>query len=563
MRFHFANNRHPMAIATKLKSMFPELIPSLGLAQAVAAKIFGWGSWHEFSKSMKDGKEPVSPWDDEVSAEEATSRQLVMAGRLSEALPISMERATSSIGTLRPMARLSSAKTSSPGWREKLDDPAYATTLIGPEGRDDKDVIAEYRGDIGRKGNYLAELHHGGQTFELYLERSENHSEIRGLEGRSILSILVQSEKIVGVVSGALFKVRRPSTMGREEYVDLFDIVNDETCGMGLALIERREAHKLFETGRSSLFVSDYRVLKQALPKGTGDAYLKALADILVPLDKPIGSLVIEIDPQQYAEVDINNRLHDKSYRQAQANLEAYFRESRPERHFGEKCLFFSVTPRGSETGDSMADTLLSLGRAYSRPSSNFDMAKFHNLLEGAHPLLKDAFEFTARQSTAHLATSTRTHPDEPLPVSFTNPFPDGFNHHIAFLQKSLGPHKEFWKFMPTDLIQVTVTYKTALPDFDPNTFDGEILHRIDFRFRNGKQIELGPEELILGREGDKLPKTLSGASGLPLAKNPLTDRYDTQALAYVLKANSLLLFAGEGREVVWTPSEPVTYTRP
>lgn len=566
MRFYFANNRHPMAIAKKLKAMFPDKLTSLGHSQGAVAHVLGWEDWHEFSKSMKDGSEHITPWDDEVSLEEAASRNSVLIGRFAKEFGLSEAEAKRAVVEIRPLARISTPKSSLPDWRKKLDDPRYADRFFGPKGREDAEVIEEYRRDIARKvkGNYSIKIEHEGEEFELLVERSDDRAETPGNTGRSIYSVLVKDGRIVGTILGAVFSVRRTSIMDSGDYADLFDAVDDETCQMGLEFVRSKSAHRLFATGKSTFFISAYEVQKLSLPKGTGRAYLKALAKLIVPLEKPFGSLAILNDPRQYADMDVNERLHNKSYQDARTNLNDYFANTNPERLFGEKCVFFPVSETRSETGNVKTNNLLSLGRELSGSMDGMAyMAEFDRLLETAHPMLKEAFEFTARQHTAHLDAATRTHPSEPMPISEAHPLPDDFNLATASFQKSFAPHKLFWNYMPSDLIQATVTYKTAMPDFDADSFDGELLHHIDFKFRNGTHIEIGADQMILGSRGEELPDSMVGPTGQALSRNPFTEKYSTMILAWVLKANGMLLFDGELREVVRAPSEPVSITRP
>lgn len=564
MRFSFANSTHPMTIAKNLKKLLPDKHPSLGKAQETVARLFGWSNWHELVSNIKSGAGAPLKWDDEVPPEEASSREIILVGRLMDILNLGDESsARGLIRKLRPLGRLKSETSNEPEWRKRLNDPKYRDRYFGPFDRPIKTVINEYKRDLGQgeKTTFLSKLDYEGQSYDLYWDRSRDFSEVRGTEARRLLSILVKDDQSVGHINGTIIKgPSQGRRMSEDAWYALFDMVDDETMLVGGRLMQRADFSTLFSKGRTMVIVHDFSTLRQKWPRGIGVAYMKALAEQLARIETTIGTVVINIDPQQYHDMEVNQRKQNRGYVEAVGHLERYLGGTGVETAFGKSAKLLFTHPARSVTGNARSDALFMLGEQATRQMGPDDRALFQSRMGEFGAMLDPMMEF---MNPTRLATKTAQ--GEPDILGKPGWEPEDFNPMIASGLMSLSPHQDLWKYLPSDLIQIVVIYKTALPTSDRNNFDFEDspLHRLECTFRNGTTMTLTPSEFIGQERMMEMPDTLVGAAGHPVAINPYTDKYETSLFAAVMKANTLLLFSGKPVPITWAPAEPVTYTRP
>ncbi|WP_327210236.1 hypothetical protein [Rhizobium leguminosarum] len=569
MRFNFANSTHPMTIAKSVKKLLPEQHPSLGKAQETVARLFGWSNWHEFSSNIKNGAEPPVKWDDEVSHEEASSRNIVLIGRLRDILNLGDEAAAAAlIEKLRPLGRLKAEVSKAPEWRKRLDDPKYRDRYFGPFSRPITDVINEYKRDLrpGSKTTFLSQLDYEGQSYDLYWERSQDFSEIRGTETRRLLSILVKDEKSVGNINGTIIKGAARGRMSEDAWYQLFDMVDDRTLLIGGQLMRRPDFHKFFAKHRTMVIIHEFSTLRQKWPRGIGIAYMEALAAQLAKIETTIGTVVIDVDPQQYHDMEVNQRTQNRGYVEAAAHLEKYLAGTGVEKAFGNDASLVFTRPARSVTGSARSDAFFMLGEQAARQMGPAGQARFHagfSEVEGMREIGANMAAMMEFMNPNRIATKTA--PGEPDVIGKPGWKPEDFSPMIASAQMSLSPHKDLWKYLPSDLIQIVVIYKTAMATFDRHNvdFSDGPLHKLECTFRNGTMMTLTPEEFIGRKRMMDMPESLVGATGHPVAVNPYTDKYETSLFAAVMKANTLLLFSGKPVSIAWAPGAPMTYTRP
>lgn len=569
MRFNFANSTHAMTIAKKLKKLFPEKHPTLGKAQETTARLFGWANWHEFSSNIKNGSEPLAKWDDEVAPEEASSREIVLVGRVMDILDLGDEAAARSlVEKLRPLGRLKAEVSKDPEWRKRLDDPKYRDRYFGPFSRPITDVINEYKRDLrpGSKTTFLSQLDYEGRSYDLYWDKSQNFSEISGTETRRLLSILVKDDQSVGHINGTLIKGPARGRMSEDAWYELFDMVDDRTLLIGGQLMRRPEFHSFFAKHRTMVIIHEFSTLRQKWPHGIGVAYMKALGEQIAKIETTIGTVVIDVDPRQYHDMEVNQRIQNRGYNEAVGHLERYLAGTGIEKAFGDNAKLLFTHPARSVTGSARSDAFFMLGEQASRQMGPSGAARFHAGFSEMTGMGEVGAQMAAMMELMNPnRIATKTAPGEPDVLGKPGWKAADFNPMIASAQMSLSPHKDLWKFLPSDLIQIVVIYKTAMATFDRNNvdFSDGPLHKLECTFRNGTTMTLTPSEFI-GRKGMMdMPDSLVGPTGHPVAVNPYTDKYETSLFAAVMKANTLLLFSGKPVPVAWAPSAPMTYTRP
>lgn len=553
MRFCFATTAHALRMAKVLKKLLAAagIKHSLGRCQEHVATMYGYAHWHELAANAKpDG--PVSMWDEDTEPAERTNRRVLFVGRLQASAGLPKELAGKIVDEMKPLGRPSHPDAGEPEWRVRMKKRKPGGWMsLEFDGRDEK-IISQYR--KGRSTSFKETLHRteislDGEPCEVMARRRGNASEYDIGKIHVVEAVMVRADKVIGYLCGAV--VKGSLRMTSSDFIYVCDCVGDDEVTMAHLLNSQADGPgAIFSQGKTAFMLMKVEVASQA-GKGGGQVFLEAVATIVKTTDRGFGALAIKVDPAQFWSVPPESRPSNPSYRAAVNHLSAHFVSSAPERYFGRHAKLFLVSPEPMERGAMGAMMLLggyALGDEPDYTPSDDLMALFQKF--GGFNLLDQ--ERKERETPTDPSQPAMIKPDE---------FPEGFHSLHAAAIKSFKPHPGFWSHIPDDIIGVSIDYaafplRNGIENIAP-------VDAIRFRFANGSVLRLEANELPGGESFMLMPAALRGAGGLPLFKNPFTDKYSTADLACVLKVNSVLLFDGDPRAKLRWPTGTVELVRP
>lgn len=553
MRVQFTSKNHPLRIAKILKKHLSTAgkTVSLGEAYRITAVMYGYAHWHELEANARAGHEPT-PWDDDVDLTERERRRHIFGGRLSQLAAIPIPNAERIIDEVRPLGRVSGSVGAMPEWKTRLVKRRNASGFLkyDPDA-EHGEILARWKPGVRGTGDHTTIVEHGGETLEVYLHRGTDLSEYGCGKVHPVRALLVSNGRIVGSFAGSVFKCVG-GVLDETDFFNVCDSVGDDEAMMAHLLNEWTDPLEVFEFGSSLLMVFELEVARGMVPPGAGQAFLTGIASILRKSDKGFSAVALRLDPMQFSDIPLNERLNRPAYREAALHLRQHIMTYAHDLGFGRNTTWYLLDPKPTSGLNPFFDVGMLVAK-YNKPDVLDDLDR-----EELQRLRRLVIKVGDGWGEAIKNESTRNDPSEPLPAGPFAPLPAGFDEQFALLYNSFDPHPEFWRHMPSDVVSVKVTYWK--PGMQAVT---KGVNNLVFRFRNGTELTMHRDYLPAGPMFPCLPPGLIASNGQPMYVNPFTDRYTCEMLAFTLMFNSLLLFMGSKPDRVNWPEEPVILVRP
>jgi hypothetical protein len=565
MRLAFNSTAHPLNVAKSLKrAMSAAGWPiNSGKAREIVARTFGYADWHELEANASTAVKQ-SAWDAELDPIEQSQRLRVMTGRMSEATGWGIEAATTLCEDIHIMSRRSSVPDHRPDWRKRLESKRQPSGLLSESYFDsDEAMIADYR---SRDRSAELTIQHDGEVFIVIISRTENLTDSNLGAFRHVNALLVHNGRIVGRMSANVFKQLEGGDYAHFYYAS--DCVSDEDARIAHLVAQAAGDDNLFDTGRGLLVITTIEVALDRVPALTGDALVGAVCASLRKSYGRFGAMAVIIDPMQFGDIKHGTRLSMPSYLEAREKLRAHFSSSRPNRHLGDHATLLLVNEEKQIAASPQLTHMLQM-RSYPHPFGGslddeaFGMDDIARSFGATEEDIDKSRESFTEQLLAGRPT-TATSPDEPkqMPPEDFHAL-ENFDTGWALMTRVPDPHRDLWKHMPSDLVQIILHYEPLRKTGKDEQFRHPG-HGVTFAFANGTHLRLPSEYLMFGEKETLYPPDLISNVGIPMTLNPFTELYSPEDMMGVLTVNTALLFSGDKdhRPLEW-PVGDIVLTRP
>lgn len=539
MRIEFASTTHPSNVAKALKRELAAHGAEIKLSkvQDAVARMTGYRNWKDLTSNVPSPT--PSPFDAEASADEVKARRTRHVDILSETFSLARAKAGEIVDRIRPTGirnALAVAPESTEEWRTRLEEyaktSAFSTSqvqrireVLAGGGFHDRKVTSKAIPGLGTVHvTYAIGDREGVEDFRIddvyfYLERDGRF--VAELSGH----VIVVNQEI---------KERADDEFDDEfewEFFDACDRLDDSIAETANALNDQGLSRPLCVNGSTLVVGYLLRDMTRTKP-GEGASFLKeAILLYRAFARRPIVNLTFNSAPAQFADIDYNARLPLPSYKAAAENLKKAFSAPILREALGKKAMVvhYDLGPADETGRGDMALIASNMGVSATPDEEDFPLKR----------TLNNTYAMLA--ATGNVGLATLTAPSEPRMIPAETP-PPGLEWTEAAQFKSIRPHADFWKSMPSEMVSLRLQYSGETEDSHVGPRPAFLL---TCRFANGTEISVPSEHIVAGLKGDDCLPALRTASDTMLIKNPYTSRMGVFDLHHVLTINSVLLFDG------------------
>lgn len=154
MRILFATTAHCANLAKALKRAMARVrVIKLAESQNAVGRMMGYRNWQELASACSPANQ-VSPWDDEVTADERASRRTHQLQSLVSALQVDNATASSIVDQLRPTGKRKGEKSkAAQDWRTLFEEMVARGGIPGVRNTDDLEDEDDYKVRVDEIGD--------------------------------------------------------------------------------------------------------------------------------------------------------------------------------------------------------------------------------------------------------------------------------------------------------------------------------------------------------------------------------------------------------------------------